>query len=56
MATAANYAPANMQVAFAGTSVNVASYRRSGRAESLRYSDEQREEMVNTEESEDKEE
>jgi len=56
MATAANYASAKLQVAFAGTSVNVANYRRSGRAESLRYSDEQREEMANTEESEDKEE
>jgi hypothetical protein len=56
MATAANYSPARTALAFAGTSANVASYRRSGRAASLHYSDEQREEMVNPEEPEDKEE
>ncbi len=56
MSTAANYAAARLQVAFAGTSANVASYRRSGRAASLEYSDDQREEMVNPEEPEDKEE
>jgi len=56
MSTAANYAPARLQVAFAGTSANVAGYRRSGRAASLEYSDDQREEMVNPEEPEDKEE
>ncbi len=56
MATAANYSPARTVAAFAGTSANVASYRRSGRAASLEYSDDQREEMVNPEEPEDKEE
>lgn len=54
MAMAANYAPDRMQVAFEGTSANVASYRRSGRASSLRYSDEQREEMVSPEAPSDK--
>ena len=55
-ATAANFAPANMEMAFTGTSANVASYRRSGRVSSLRYSEKQRAEMVNPEEPEDKEE
>lgn len=56
MATAANFTPAKMEMAFMGTSVNVASYRRTGRAASLKYSDEQRAEMVKPEEPEDKEE
>jgi hypothetical protein len=55
VATAANYSPARTAVAFAGTSLNLASYRRSGRAESLNYSDAQRAEMVNPEDPEDKE-
>ncbi len=55
MANAANFTPANMEVAFMGTSVNVASYRRTGRAASLKYSDEQRADMVNPEEDKDKE-
>jgi Mg-chelatase subunit ChlD len=43
---AANFAPARMQVAFAATAVNVASYRRSGNAAKLAYSDNQRAEMM----------
>jgi Mg-chelatase subunit ChlD len=50
MANAANFTPANTIVAFRGTAVNVASYRRSGRASSLEYSNEQREEMMSPEE------
>ena len=45
-ARAANYAPARMQFAFAATAVNVASYRRSGDAAKLAYSEEQRAEMM----------
>jgi Mg-chelatase subunit ChlD len=48
--TAANYAPMNAERAFAGVSFNVAKYRRSGRAEHLEFSDEQRDEMVSPEE------
>jgi len=46
MANAANYSPARMQVAFAATAVNVARYRRSGNADKLAYSDDQRDEML----------
>jgi Mg-chelatase subunit ChlD len=46
MGNAANFAPARMQVAFAATAVNVASYRRSGNAAKLAYSDNQRAEMM----------
>ena len=56
MAMAANYAPSNMEVAFAGTSANVASFRRSGHASSLKYSDEQRAKMVSPEPPESNEE
>jgi Mg-chelatase subunit ChlD len=52
MAKAANYSPASMKSAFAGTSLNVAEYRRTGRASSLEYSDEQRGRMM--EEDQDK--
>jgi Mg-chelatase subunit ChlD len=50
MANAANFTPANTIVAFRGTAVNVASYRKSGRASSLEYSNEQRKEMMSPEE------
>ncbi len=50
MATAANYAPAQTEVAFMGTSANVARYRRSGQSEVLHYSDAQRKRMVQSEE------
>lgn len=56
MANAANFTPANTVIAFRGTAVNVANYRRSGRAESLEYSEAQRENMMRPEEDEDKEE
>lgn len=56
MATAANYSPVNTAKAFAGTSANVASYRKSGRAASLNYSEKQREEMMSPEAPEDKKE
>ena len=46
MGNAANFAPARMQVAFAATAANVASYRRSGNAAKLAYSDDQRAEML----------
>jgi Mg-chelatase subunit ChlD len=46
MARSANYSPARMDMAFAGTSLNVAKYRKTGRASSLEYSAEQRERMV----------
>lgn len=46
VANAANYAPARMQVAFAATSANVASYRRSGDSGQLAYSPAQRAEMI----------
>ncbi|HJZ79725.1 MAG TPA: vWA domain-containing protein [Pyrinomonadaceae bacterium] len=46
MARAANYAPQRMAVAFAATAANVASYRRSGDAAKLAYSDDQRAEML----------
>jgi hypothetical protein len=45
-ANAANYSPARMQVAFAATAANVASFRRSGNAAKLEYSEEQRAEML----------
>jgi len=51
-ANAANYSPARMQVAFAATAANVASFRRSGNAAKLAYSEEQRAEML--EESDEK--
>jgi len=53
-AMVANYSPAHTKVAFAGTSANVASYRRSGRSEALHYSEEQRERMVKPEEEKEK--
>jgi len=46
MSNAANFAPARMQVAFAATAANVASYRRSGNAAKLAYSEDQRAEML----------
>jgi len=46
MAQAANYSPARTDRAFACTSANVAEYRRTARASSLEYSDEQRGRMV----------
>jgi Mg-chelatase subunit ChlD len=46
MPNAANFAPARMQVAFAATAANVASYRRSGNAAKLAYSEDQRAEML----------
>jgi Mg-chelatase subunit ChlD len=46
MGNAANFAPARMQVAFAATAANVASYRRSGNAAKLAYSENQRAEML----------
>ena len=46
MGNAANFAPARMQAAFAATAANVASYRRSGNAAKLAYSDDQRAEML----------
>ena len=46
MGNAANFAPARMQAAFAATAANVASYRRSGNAAKLAYSDNQRAEML----------
>lgn len=55
MAHAANYSPLYTEKAFMGTSANVASYRRSGRAAALEYSESQRESMVKPEESKDKE-
>jgi hypothetical protein len=48
--TAANYAPSKMAEAYAGVSFNVAKYRRSGRAEHLDFSDEQRNEMMEEQE------
>lgn len=55
MATAANYSPMHTKTAFIGTSANVASYRKSGRAEALEYSESQRKKMVEPEEPADKE-
>lgn len=49
-AMAANYSPKYTDVAFRGTSANVASYRQSGRSEALHYSEEQRKRMVKPEE------
>jgi Mg-chelatase subunit ChlD len=46
MGNAANFSPARMQVAFAATAANVASYRRSGNAAQLAYSEDQRAEML----------
>ena len=46
MGNAANFAPARMQAAFAATAANVASYRRSGNAAQLAYSEDQRAEML----------
>ena len=46
MGNAANFAPARMQVAFAATAANVASYRRSGNPAQLAYSEDQRAEML----------
>jgi len=46
LGNAANFAPARMQAAFAATAANVASYRRSGNAAKLAYSDDQRAEML----------
>ena len=54
MATAANFDADRMEMAFAGTSVNVARYRRTGHAASLNYSDKQRADMVKPEVDEDK--
>lgn len=52
MAHAANFTPANMPAAFAVASENVASYRRSSDAESLRYTEKQRARMTKKEEGE----
>lgn len=46
MGNAANFSPARMQVAFAATAANVASYRRSGNPAQLAYSEDQRAEML----------
>ena len=54
MATAANFDADRMEMAFAGTAVNVARYRRTGLAASLKYSDKQRADMVQPEVDEDK--
>jgi Mg-chelatase subunit ChlD len=54
MATAANFDADRMEMAFAGTSVNVARYRRTGQPASLNYSDEQRADMVKPEVDKDK--
>ena len=53
MANAADFAADRMPVACAVTSHNVAQYRRTSRAASLRYSDKQRAEMVKPEEDQD---
>jgi Mg-chelatase subunit ChlD len=53
MANAANYAPLYTEMAFEGTSANVAQYRRTGMVSSLKYSDEQRDRMVNGDAEED---
>jgi Mg-chelatase subunit ChlD len=53
MANAANYAPLHTEKAFHGTSANVAQYRRTAQAASLRYSDKQRADMVKPEEDQD---
>ena len=46
MGNVANFAPARMQVAFAATAANVASYRRSGNPAQLAYSEDQRAQML----------
>jgi Mg-chelatase subunit ChlD len=53
MANAANYDVDRMAMAYAGTSVNVARYRRTAQAASLNYSDKQRADMVKPEVDED---
>jgi len=45
LAQAADFSVRRVVSAFAGTSANVASYRRTGQVESLRYSEKQRREM-----------
>jgi uncharacterized protein YegL len=42
----ANFTPDNVKVAYASASSNVRSYRRSGKAESLSFNDEQRKRLV----------
>ena len=54
MGNAANFDTARMEMAFAGTSANVASYRRSGLAARLAYSDDQRAKMSKPEDDQDK--
>jgi len=53
-AKAANFAPGRMAVAFAGTAMNVANYRRTKQTGSLNYSDKQRADMVSSEGAEGK--
>jgi Mg-chelatase subunit ChlD len=55
-ANAANFAPAYTEMAYAFTSGNVANYRRTARVSSLRYSEQQRADMVNPEAEENNEE
>jgi Mg-chelatase subunit ChlD len=50
VAKIANYAPMSAKKAFAGASLNIANYRRSGRTEHLDFSDDQRDEMMSPEE------
>lgn len=53
MANAANFEADRMAMAFTGTSANVAQYRRTAQAASLRYSDKQRADMVKPQEDQD---
>ncbi|MDX6289524.1 MAG: hypothetical protein QOH42_1323, partial [Blastocatellia bacterium] len=53
MANAANFDADRMPMAYAATSVNIANYRRTAQTASLKYSDEQRADMVNAEKDED---
>lgn len=53
MANSANFDGAYTGMAYAATSLNIANYRRTARAASLKYSDQQRAEMVKPETDED---
>lgn len=53
MGTAANFDADRMPMAYAATSINIANYRRTARASSLNYSEEQRADMVKPEADED---
>jgi len=54
MANAANFDADRIPMAYAGTAVNVARYRRTAQAASLNYSDKQRADMLKPEVGEDK--